>query len=81
LPTSWCCPLIIPGVLGGGIPYKGALDENVPVGNADVFAVTRPLSILAMAATMLLFTGGIPADGFGGVERLAVFRSAAGWSS
>jgi hypothetical protein len=27
-----------PGMLGGGIPYKGALDENVPVGNADVFA-------------------------------------------
>ena len=27
-----------PGMLGGDIPYKGALDENVPVGNADVFA-------------------------------------------
>ena len=25
-------------MLGGDIPYKGALDENVPVGNADVFA-------------------------------------------
>ena len=35
--------------------------------------VTLPLSILAMIAAVLLFTGGIPADDFGGVERLAVF--------
>ena len=35
--------------------------------------VTVPLSILAMAAAVLLFTGGIPAGDFGGVERLAVF--------
>jgi hypothetical protein len=27
-----------PGMLGGDIPYKGALDENVPVGNAAVLA-------------------------------------------
>lgn len=27
-----------PGMLGGEIPYKGALDENVPVGDATVFA-------------------------------------------
>ena len=35
--------------------------------------MTLPLSILAVTAAVLLFTGGIPADGFGGVERLAVF--------
>jgi hypothetical protein len=35
--------------------------------------VTLPLSILALTAAVLLFTGGIPADGFGAVERLAVF--------
>jgi hypothetical protein len=35
--------------------------------------VTLPLSILAATAAVLLFKGGIPADGFGGVERLAVF--------
>ena len=27
-----------PGMMGGDIPYKGALDENVPVGTATVFA-------------------------------------------
>lgn len=26
-----------PGMLGGDVPYQGALDENVPVGNAAVF--------------------------------------------
>ena len=35
--------------------------------------MTLPLSMLAMAAAVLLFTGGIPAGDFGGVERLAVF--------
>ena len=35
--------------------------------------VTLPLSILAMTAAVLLFTGGIPAGDFGAVERLAVF--------
>jgi len=35
--------------------------------------VTLPLSILAVTAAVLLFTGRIPAGDFGGVERLAVF--------
>jgi hypothetical membrane protein len=50
----------------------------IAVGNcgfllAGLITRSSPLGILAMAATMLLFTGSIPAGGFGGVERLAVF--------
>ena len=54
-----------------GFLLAGLVRRTSPLGSLR--PVTLPLSILAMAATMLLFTGGIPADGFGGVERLAVF--------
>ena len=54
-----------------GFLLAGLVRRTSPLGSLR--PVTLPLSILAMAATMLLFTGGIPADGFGGAERLAVF--------
>jgi hypothetical membrane protein len=49
----------------------GLIRRSSPLGRLR--PVTLPLSILALAAAVLLFTGGVPASGFGGVQRLAVF--------
>ena len=46
-----------------GFLLAGLIKRSSPLGSLR--SLTLPLSILAMAATMLLFTGGIPADGFG----------------
>ena len=54
-----------------GFLLAGLIGRSSPLGRLR--PVTLPLSILAVTAAVLLFTGGIPADGFGGVERLAVF--------
>ena len=54
-----------------GFVLAGLIRRSSPLGRLR--PVTLPLSILAMAAAVLLFTGGIPAGDFGGVERLAVF--------
>jgi len=54
-----------------GFVLAGLIRRISPLGRLR--PVTVPLSILAMAAAVLLFTGGIPAGDFGGVERLAVF--------
>ena len=54
-----------------GFVLAGLIRRSSPLGRLR--PVTLPLSILAVTAAVLLFTGGIPADGFGGVERLAVF--------
>ena len=53
------CGFILAGLIGRTSPF-GRLRP-----------LTLPLSILAMAATVLLFTGHIPASGFGAVQRLA----------
>lgn len=54
-----------------GFVLAGLIRRSSPLGRLR--PVTLPLSILAMAAAVLLFTGGIPAGDFGGVQRLAVF--------
>ena len=54
-----------------GFLLAGLIRRGSPLGRLR--PVTLPLSILAMAAAVLLFTGSIPAGDFGGVERLAVF--------
>jgi hypothetical membrane protein len=55
----------------GGFVLAGLTRRSSPLGRLR--PVTLPLSILALTAAVLLFTGGIPAGDFGGVERLAVF--------
>jgi hypothetical membrane protein len=52
-----------------GFILAGLIRRASPFGRLR--PLTLPLSILAMAATVLLFTGHIPASGFGGVQRLA----------
>jgi hypothetical protein len=54
-----------------GFVLAGLIRRSSPLGRLR--PVTLPLSILAMTAAVLLFTGGIPAGDFGAVERLAVF--------
>ena len=54
-----------------GFVLAGLIGRSSPLGRLR--PVTLPLSILAVTAAVLLFTGGIPAGDFGGVERLAVF--------
>lgn len=54
-----------------GFVLAGLIRRSSPLGRLR--PVTLPLSILALAAAVLLFTGGIPADEFGLVQRLAVF--------
>ena len=54
-----------------GFVLAGLIRRSSPLGRLR--PVTLPLSILAVTAAVLLFTGGIPAGDFGGVERLAVF--------
>jgi hypothetical membrane protein len=54
-----------------GFVLAGLIKRSSPLGKLR--PVTLPLSILAMTAAVLLFTDGIPAGDFGGVERLAVF--------
>jgi hypothetical membrane protein len=54
-----------------GFLLAGLIRRSSPLGRLR--PVTLPLSILAVTAAVLLFTGGIPAGDFGGVERLAVF--------
>jgi hypothetical protein len=49
----------------------GLIRRDSPLGRLR--PLTLPLSILAVTAAALLFTGGIPAGDFGGAERLAVF--------
>ena len=54
-----------------GFALAGLIKRSSPLGRLR--PVTLPLSILAVTAAVLLFTGGIPAGDFGSVERLAVF--------
>jgi Protein of unknown function (DUF998) len=54
-----------------GFVLTGLIRRSSPLGRLR--PLTLPLSILAVTAAVLLFTGGIPAGDFGGVERLAVF--------
>ena len=62
-----------PGIAAGncGFILAGLIRRTSPLGRLR--PLTLPLSILAMAATVLLFTGCTPAAGFGGMERLAVY--------
>jgi hypothetical protein len=62
-----------PGIVVGscGFVLAGLIRRSSPLGRLR--PVTLPLSILAMTAAVLLFTGGIPAGYFGTAERLAVF--------
>ena len=46
-----------PGMMGGHIPYKGALDENVPVGNATVFAEGPSDCLVPEAEWCICFPG------------------------
>jgi hypothetical protein len=62
-----------------GFLLAGLIRRSSPLGRLR--PVTLPLSILAVTAAVLLFTGGIPADGFGGCNGLPSFRCVAGWSS
>jgi hypothetical protein len=57
-----------------GLVLAGLIRRSSPLGRLR--PATLPLSILAVTAAVLLFTGGIPAGDFGGVERLAVFSLA-----
>jgi hypothetical protein len=57
------------GVGNCGFILAGLIGRTSPFGRLR--PLTLPLSILAMAATVLLFTGHIPASGFGAVQRLA----------
>ena len=52
-----------------GFILAGLIRQASPL--ARLRPLTLPLSILAMAATVLLFTGNTPAAGFGGMQRLA----------
>jgi hypothetical membrane protein len=52
-----------------GFILAGLISRTSPL--ARLRPLTLPLSILAMAATVLLFTGNTPAAGFGGMQRLA----------
>jgi hypothetical protein len=61
---------LLGAVLGIGVGNCGFILAGL-IGRASPFGRLRPLSILAMAATVLLFTGHIPASGFGAVQRLA----------
>jgi len=54
-----------------GFILAGLISRTSPLGRLR--PLTLPLGILAMAATVLLFTGRTPAAGFGGMERLAVY--------
>ena len=54
-----------------GFVLAGLIKRSSPLGRLR--PVTLPLGILAVAAAVLFFTGGIPAGDFGEVERLAVF--------
>lgn len=54
-----------------GFVLAGLIRRSSPLGRLR--PVMMPLSILAVTAAVLLFTGGIPAGDFGAVERLAVF--------
>jgi hypothetical membrane protein len=57
------------GVGNCGFILAGLIRRTSPLGR--LWPLTLPLSILAMAATVLLFTDHTPAGGFGGMERLA----------
>lgn len=54
-----------------GFVLAGLIKRSSSLGRLR--SVTLPLSILAMATAVLLFTGTSPAGDFGGIERLAVF--------
>ena len=54
-----------------GFILAGLLRRASPLGRLR--PLTLPLSIPAIAATVLLFTGCTPAAGFGGMERLALY--------
>jgi hypothetical protein len=47
-----------PGTLGGDIPYKGAVDESVPVGNATVCAEGAADRFVPEAEWCICFPGG-----------------------
>ena len=46
-----------PGMLGGDIPYKGAIDENVPAGNATVFTEGPSDCLVPEAEWCICFPG------------------------
>ena len=54
-----------------GFILAGLIRRTSPLGRLR--PLTLPLSIPAIAATVLLFTGCTPAAGFGGMERLALY--------
>jgi hypothetical membrane protein len=54
-----------------GFILAGLIRRASPL--ARLRPLTLPLSILAMTATVLMFTGLTPAGGFGGMERLAIY--------
>ena len=55
----------------GGLILAGLIRRASPLGRLR--PLTLPLGIVAMAATVLLFTGVTPAAWFGGMERLALY--------
>lgn len=61
------------GIVAGncGLILAALIRQSSPLGK--LWPLTVPLSILALAASVLLFTGLTPAAGFGGMERLAVY--------
>lgn len=59
------------GVANAGFILAGLVRRTSPVGWLQ--PITLPLGIVAMAATVLMFSGYTPVTGFGGTERLAVY--------
>jgi hypothetical membrane protein len=55
----------------GGLILAGLIRRASPLGRLR--PLTLPVGIVAMAATVLLFTGVTPAAWFGGMERLALY--------
>jgi hypothetical membrane protein len=55
----------------GGLILAGLIGRASPLGRLR--PLTLPVGIVAMAATVLLFTGVTPAAWFGGMERLALY--------
>jgi hypothetical membrane protein len=58
-------------VANAGFILAGLIPRNSPIGRLR--PVTLPLAIVAMTATVLMFSGYTPVTGFGGMERLAVY--------
>jgi hypothetical membrane protein len=54
-----------------GLILAGLISRTSPLGRLR--PLTLPLGLVAMTATVLLFTGLTPATWFGGIERLALY--------